>query len=839
VHETARDEGRFPTLSASSGQEPTGRRNGYGDSGHGRDGALRLSILGNLQASRDGIGLDLGPAKQRMVLSMLLLHANRAVSFADLGDALWSDDPPRTARKCIQVYVSLLRKILGQDTDEGVGPGADAARAYGLPRGSVAPRPHDTADVTVLSRPPGYELHVEAERVDALLFRALVREGRLAADTGDTAASADLLGRAIRLWRGPVLPEHAEVPAIAAEAARLRELYLSAYEDWAEAELALGHHAELLDGLNDVVREHPLRERLCHAEMTALFRCGRRSEALARFDAMRQLLAHELGLRPSPVLGRLYQAILSGDPGRGDLGAGSALGPSPDRDVAGGSVRGSRRDSVRGSGPDPARGLDPGSGPDPARGPGPGAYPSPSPSPRTAAIAYPELRGRLSTGPHSGPQLRRGPGGAVDGDLPTRGTAPDARPDTQPPGMPPTSRTGRPPSPGDRPVAEPAGIGRELAHFTGRAAAVDVLTGLFNASRRDATAVISGPAGIGKTALAAHCAHRLSELFPDGRVLVRLRGPDNGPRSTAEVLDELLCSLGPALVRTAAVAAAPGPESGPDPVAPPVSRPVFEPGPGRASALVAMSVPDPTPSAAEPLPGAGARSARLRLLTASRRTLIVLDDAVTDTQIRALLAAIGGSAVLVTTRRRLDTVEAAVHLALDPLPAEESVRLLRGLVGAERCDADPDGTERLAAACAGLPLALRIAAAKLAGLRHLTPARYAERLVDDRRTLDELEVGDLDVRSGMAASCAELRPAESTALRRLAAAGAAAGFTVDEAAEALGTDAARAEAVLEGLMRAHFVEVRQDEVQAHFDAAPVRFALPPLLRAYVRELGSA
>lgn len=655
-------------------------------------GGLRLRILGPLEASRDGAGVDLGPVKQRAVLALLLLRANHVVSLADLGDALWGDTPPRTARKNIQVYVSVLRGILGPGADEPDRPGP-----------------------TLLRRPPGYALRVGADGLDMLRFQDLVRAGRRAADGGDAAAAATLLGRAVRLWRGPVLPDLADsAPVFAAEASALRERYLSAFEDWIEAELGLGRHDDVLDLLDEVAGEHPLRERLLHARMTVLYRRGRRTEALARFDEARQLLARELGLPPSPVLSALYAAVLADDASRVD-----------------GEQRRAR--------------------------------------PRATA------RGRAS--------------GPADAGAPVQDRARPQPVDPRPAAAP-----------------EPAGLGRDLLDFTGRSGALDALVALFTGTPRGVTAVISGPAGIGKTALAARCAHRLAESF-DGRILVRLRTPAVGERPAMDVLAELLRALGA------------DQEGAASPVASPAD--------------------------------AAAYTARIRELAAQRRLLIVLDDAGSATQVRSLVHAVGDSAVLVTARRRLDTVEAAAHLALGPLPEPEAVGLLRRLLGPDRVDADPDGIRQLAEACAGSPLALRIAAARLAGLPHLTPARFAGRLADERRTLDELAVGDLDLRFRLADWCRDLPAAQAQAVRRLARAAApapSAGFTVDDAAAVLGTDPQHAESVLERLIYAHCLDVCEggaredededceDEVVAHAAPGPVRFALPRLLHVFVREL---
>ena len=205
-------------------------------------------------------------------------------------DAVWWDNPPRTAHKNIQVYIAHLRKFLA----DGGPPGQTGQIRYS---------------------PPGYQLRLTAAEVDALRFEELSRAGRGALRRGDAPAAADAMRQALGLWRGHALADLHASPVLRDEAARLEGRRLAAYEDWFDAELMLGNHVQVLDEIEPVVREHPLRERLRGQHLTALYRGGRQAEALAEYDNLRQLLAAELGLAPSPALQRLYQDILSGDPG--------------------------------------------------------------------------------------------------------------------------------------------------------------------------------------------------------------------------------------------------------------------------------------------------------------------------------------------------------------------------------------------------------------------------------------------------------------------------------------------------------------------------------------------
>jgi DNA-binding SARP family transcriptional activator len=268
--------------------------------------SVNFAILGPLEAHDIQWHHVIRPFKQRVVLATLLCRANQCVSTVELTDAVWGDGPPRTAHKNLQIYVCAIRKSLPAD-------------AMQLPY-----------------TPPGYTLRIGPDALDALVFQQLARDGRRAVRGGDAAVAAELLGRALRLWRGPVLPDLVGVPVIAAEARRLEEQYLNTFEDWAEAKLTLGHHAQVLERVDDLARRHPFRERLRSAQMIALYRCGRQTEALAEFDALRRSLGQELGLAPSPVLGRLYEAILVGDTSLA-LPAVDRLAPRALRTTAGGS----------------------------------------------------------------------------------------------------------------------------------------------------------------------------------------------------------------------------------------------------------------------------------------------------------------------------------------------------------------------------------------------------------------------------------------------------------------------------------------------------------------------
>ncbi|MER6197968.1 BTAD domain-containing putative transcriptional regulator [Streptomyces sp. NPDC001586] len=259
-------------------------------------GTLGFSVLGPLTVHRDDRALPLGPLKQRVVLATLLGSANTPVSVDALTDAVWQEEPPRTARKNLQVYVSALRALLADD-------------------GQDRPRLTHTHG--------GYVLRVAEDELDLLRFRSLVR----AAEGQEPRPAARLLRQALDLWQGPPLGDDLrQSPRLAEEAERLELRHLTAYESWAEAELELGGAPAVVEGLRDLVERHPLRERLRSAWMCALSGSGRQAEALAAYDDYRQLLARELGLEPGGAMAARYRTILAGDD-RAGAGAGAAARP--------------------------------------------------------------------------------------------------------------------------------------------------------------------------------------------------------------------------------------------------------------------------------------------------------------------------------------------------------------------------------------------------------------------------------------------------------------------------------------------------------------------------------
>jgi predicted ATPase/DNA-binding SARP family transcriptional activator len=245
---------------------------------------LQLRVLGPLDVvSDDGALLPL-PAKERRLLAALAADRGQTRSVDALIDALWQDAPPRTAAKALQLYVSRLRSAL----QDGVRIRTDGC---------------------------GYALELDEHVLDASQFERLLTEAGSVSREGNRLLAASLLARALALWRGNAFGELAYEDFARAEAERLEELRLLAFEEHSEVLLRLGRHEPVLAQLRELAVAHPLRERMQEQLMLALYRCGRQTEALDLYTAFRLRLRDQLGLEPGPQLRRLQQRILAHDPG--------------------------------------------------------------------------------------------------------------------------------------------------------------------------------------------------------------------------------------------------------------------------------------------------------------------------------------------------------------------------------------------------------------------------------------------------------------------------------------------------------------------------------------------
>ena len=239
-----------------------------------------FTVLGPITLDRDGVVTAPTAAKPRALLALLLVNANRSVPVERIVDELWPHDPPETAAKAVQTYVSQLRALVG--------------------------------DARLELRGSGYRLAVDENELDAARFKRLVSQAQAELDAGDRASARITLGTALDLWAGNAL-EDVAAPFAAAEAAHLEEMRLEALELRFECDLDAGHHAAAAAELERLVELHPHRERLVELAMLALYRSGRQAEALALYRRIRARLVDELGLEPSRRLRELEQAVLRRD----------------------------------------------------------------------------------------------------------------------------------------------------------------------------------------------------------------------------------------------------------------------------------------------------------------------------------------------------------------------------------------------------------------------------------------------------------------------------------------------------------------------------------------------
>ncbi|MFJ5921587.1 BTAD domain-containing putative transcriptional regulator [Kitasatospora sp. NPDC092948] len=587
---------------------------------------MEFGILGPLLV-RDGAGDRPVPAaKQRALLATLLVRRGQVVPTEVLADTVWDGRPPRTAATTLRNYVMRLRKALGE------------------------------AGERLATEAGGYLLAAHAEEFDADRFTRLRDLGHALLRHDEPERATAHYEQALALWRGPTLVDIPSETLRRSEAGWLAEARLDVLEGRTEALLALGRHAELLDELRSLTSAHPEREQLWAQLMTALYRCGRRAEALAVYGQARRVLADELGVDPGNELRAVHGAVLRTDP----------------------------------------------------------------------ALAAPVRPARTRAVPVTPFQL--------------------------PPDLP--DFTGRTVEAGDL-AARLAEVG------AGR--------------RAPLIAVVSGQPGAGKTALVRHAAHAARAAHPDGALYADLRGSRPQPTPPHAVLGSFLLALG----------------------------------------VPADAVPPDTED----------RTALFRSLLAGRRTLIVLDDARNGAQVWPLLPAGPGNAALITARTRLPDLGGAHPVHLGPLPVDDSRTFLARLLGPARAAAEPRALTELAAACGGLPLALRICGARLAARPSWTVRHLVERLADEGRALDELSLGSLDVRSAFTTGCEALDPPTVRAFHLLALAPT---DTVGPATAArlLGESPARAERLLERLADAGLLTARE----------PGHYRYEPLLRTYAREL---
>ena len=345
---------------------------------------------------------------------------------------------------------------------------------------------------------------------------------------------------------------------------------------------------------------------------------------------------------------------------------------------------------------------------------------------------------------------------------------------------------GSAPGPG---IPRPAQLPADIGDFTGRETHVGHLCALLVGEEAAGgpgavrIAVVSGSGGLGKTTLAVHAAHQVSARFPDGQLYVDLLGASPQPAAPGEVLARFLRDLG----------------------------------------LEGDRVPV----------GDDERAALYRSTLTGRRVLIVLDNARDAAQVRPLLPGSSSCAVLVTTRNRTPDLASTRFVDLNVLEDTEALTLFAKIVGEGRAAAEPDATAEILVACAGLPLAIRICAARLAGRRSWQIATLAGRLRNEHRRLDELRIGDLAVRASFQVSYNSIRTsgygADPARVFRLLGLWQGPSISLAAAAALLGEPEDNIADVLEGLVDANLLE----------SPAPDFYRFHDLLRVYATERAHA
>jgi len=261
-----------------------------------------IDVLGPLAAREGGESVAPTAAKPRKVLAMLTVHADQVVPMASLFEELWGEDIPRSANTTVQTYILHLRNLIGAALEQSAGELRDAKRI-------------------LVTYPGGYLLDTMGGRVDVRDFDRLAAVGHRARELGDFEAASKSFTEALAIWRGRALVDVQTGSLLEVEAHRLEEARLNVLDRRIDADLRLGRHHELLGELAGLVGRYRTHEGMHAHLMLALYRSGRRGEAIDVYRRLRTCLVNELGLEPSPSLRRLQHAILMSDPRLAEQGA--------------------------------------------------------------------------------------------------------------------------------------------------------------------------------------------------------------------------------------------------------------------------------------------------------------------------------------------------------------------------------------------------------------------------------------------------------------------------------------------------------------------------------------
>lgn len=260
---------------------------------------MDIDVLGALAVRENGSSITPTAPKPRQVLALLALHADQVVPVSALIGELWGSARPRSARTTLQTYVLQLRELISAALEKDGGDPAGERR---------------TAKDVLVTTPGGYLLSSGGGRSDVRTFERLAGMGYRSMDAGDCRAAARQLSEALALWSGDALADVQAGAQLKMEIERLDESRLCALDQRIEADLRLGRHRELLPELTVLVNRYRTHESLYAQFMLALYRSGRRGEALDVYQRLRTTLVRELGLEPSAALRRLQQSILTATP---------------------------------------------------------------------------------------------------------------------------------------------------------------------------------------------------------------------------------------------------------------------------------------------------------------------------------------------------------------------------------------------------------------------------------------------------------------------------------------------------------------------------------------------
>jgi DNA-binding SARP family transcriptional activator len=253
--------------------------------------AMRFSMLGPFEVEENGRDLTPTASKPRQLLAVLALHSGQVLPLRTLVEELWGEDPPGNPVQSVQTYVLALRRQL----DGGRG-GARRGREL------------------LSTRHNGYRLDLDGEDFDVRRYERLAAAGRRAAEVGEDERASRLLAEALQVWRGPALVDVPIGVPLGVKVCGLDESRLGVQEARIDVDLRLGKHRMLLGELSELNARFPMHESVCAQYMTALYRSGRKWQALEVYQALRLLLVRDLGLEPSAHASRVHQAILRSDP---------------------------------------------------------------------------------------------------------------------------------------------------------------------------------------------------------------------------------------------------------------------------------------------------------------------------------------------------------------------------------------------------------------------------------------------------------------------------------------------------------------------------------------------